>query len=226
MDKIMGLPIGRMERDRSWWEHLTYQAGCLEPDRIKSLQEELETKGRDAFIESFALEEYQIPLRYYPSMDQYYGSYDGTHRIVWAKLVNAPYIRAKVEVYERNEEMYRNYLSVAPHKARWREALQRCGLRQNSLQDQVMYQDHLVYPFRNRTTFLDEDDWLTLRVKERYKKDTHSLECCLTLHHEWQEKIKNQKWRNRLISVLSVIHQDSAYELLHDLYKLGWKKIE
>lgn len=97
LKKVKGLS-NRGEPNRSWWDHLQ-GCGHVVTDRLESLQKIMEKKGVEAFRKSFEEEEYKVYFAYYIDLDEYFLSVDGTHRVIWAKTLNVPYICADVDKY-------------------------------------------------------------------------------------------------------------------------------
>lgn len=112
VNKIQGLSSTRGEANRSWFNHIARKAGGLSLTRLNSLRRSLENQGLESFRESFKEREYQVRLIHYDEEDNYYVGGDGNHRTVWAKIVNAPSICARVSRYKINHKNRTNYQAV------------------------------------------------------------------------------------------------------------------
>ncbi|MBY0598967.1 hypothetical protein [Bacillus bingmayongensis] len=108
--KIKGLTDTRLNVNGTWWEHFNGEAEVLAHNRIETLFERLKEKGLLRFIFSFEESRYCVPLAYFDKEDIYFAYGDGNHRTVFAKIVNAPYIFAKVSYYKYNPVSERNYI--------------------------------------------------------------------------------------------------------------------
>ncbi|SFX79372.1 hypothetical protein SAMN04487866_12617 [Thermoactinomyces sp. DSM 45891] len=231
VDKIVSLPRFRRGRDGTWWDHFNCQAGSIVEVRIESLRRSMEQKGLESFIHSFSLPKYKVRGCYYPRLDQYYIEQDGTHRTLWAKVVDAPYIYARVEIYKLVKEKYRNYLMLLSLKESWYELLRKCHLSWHYDNNMVMYGDKEVFKFYRPPSF-SGDDVSTQIIKEKYKRNIGIFEKCLHLDRYWKKRIRNRELRYKIIKniVCPFIElrdkgyvDSAAYRLLISLYESDWE---
>ncbi|MBX4163787.1 hypothetical protein [Priestia megaterium] len=111
VSKIKGLNRGTP--GFSWLDHAEMIAGNLSPSSFQSFQQRLEETSLESFrewlkSESFLETNDVVTFNYYAECDEYY-AYEGNHRTLWAKLVDAKYIKAKVNKYHYNSAKHSNY---------------------------------------------------------------------------------------------------------------------
>ncbi|MDT3498136.1 hypothetical protein NLU03_28520 [Bacillus toyonensis] len=94
--KLKGLSRG--DTRFTWWDHLTLEARQLNYHKRDRLLNILKNDGLDKFIHSFEQNEYAIDVIYLDDEDAYY-TCEGNHRTVLAKILNVPFIKAKVSYH-------------------------------------------------------------------------------------------------------------------------------
>lgn len=104
VSRVVGLGM-RGKGGYSWWDHYIGSIGDLSLNRLNKLEKNLMKMGLTKFMHSFIDEKYSDPVifNYYVDQDVYF-AINGQHRVVMAKLVNAPFILAEVLNLEINTE--------------------------------------------------------------------------------------------------------------------------
>ena len=70
-----------------------------------------------------------MELYYYDEFDEYHVAHDGNHRTLWAKLVDAEYIRARVYKYKYNPTKHDNYKRIQCILGDYKKFLHVCNLQ-------------------------------------------------------------------------------------------------
>ncbi|MFJ5762748.1 hypothetical protein ACIQAA_27190 [Neobacillus sp. NPDC093182] len=111
VNKIKGLSRG--EPGFSWWDHVLLKAGNIAGNRLEGNEKRLQSTTLEEFRKRFVSNNFPaVELSYYDEFDEYYVSSDGNHRTLWAKLVAADYIRARVYDYKYNPIKHGSYKRV------------------------------------------------------------------------------------------------------------------
>ncbi|WP_100404259.1 hypothetical protein [Bacillus solitudinis] len=100
----------------TWWEHATYEVGDLENSRMSRFEENnnLSQLRIDQISAIFASDNFAdhndaVKLNFYQEEGKYFVT-NGNHRVMWAKLLNIPFIKSKVTHFTFNPEQYENYM--------------------------------------------------------------------------------------------------------------------
>ncbi|WP_053360960.1 hypothetical protein [Bacillus sp. FJAT-27251] len=140
---IKGLTDTRGEENRSWWDHATLRAGKLSVTRFNSFGEKLKETNLEEFRQWFISDNFPLmKLVYYKEFNEYYVETDGNHRTVWAKLIDAEFIKAKVvncrlniqkfkEINRKEQQKLNNFIIIEKLKIDFEKYIQRYGFSIN-----------------------------------------------------------------------------------------------
>jgi len=222
VNKIKGLSRG--EDGRTWWDHITSKAGNLSWIRIQNLRRRIEEKGLEEFRRSFEDPSYRVELNYYDYEDSYYVGGDGNHRTLWAKIVDAPFICARVSRYSLSPTKWINYQNVQDWKEKLRSLLERYNLQ--------LVNGHIeangwsiLYLDPTYTYIYDYGDKDQVHaVLDEYSEVISLLEGAIDFHRKLRF-ISDIRIRKFILAVLYIFSKhERVYEVLLDLYNAGWNK--
>jgi hypothetical protein len=227
VEKVGGLTGSRGEGGASWWDHFTGKVGNLDLVRIERLKEKLKALGLDHFRSTFAHPEYKIELGYYPWHDAYIVESDGNHRTIWAKIVGAPTIAARV--YRFLPDHYKRYQRLVERKKQFENTVKHYNLiwKDSDLlagEEQIPVW-HFGRGYYNRRRYeTDENIQWMMKEYDRMEKRLKRLGEI----HERLSRFKNERIRDLLLRFLSLrseifLDEDPVvYSLLQKLYKAKW----
>lgn len=182
----------RGKGNRSWWDHATYEVGSLEESRIdrfitnNNMTELSSSQINELFSrEQFADISDRVKLSFYEQENKFF-VINGNHRIMWAKLLNVPFIRAEVSYYSINSNKYEEHLLYTDTK--------------NEL-------DHLIK--KVEFEIIEKRDWLGIYYKglliTEYPVNYLTIDICLRSEEEKIERI------NKAINILRQIEDNYNY---------------
>ncbi|MED4634708.1 hypothetical protein P9443_17685 [Peribacillus frigoritolerans] len=222
--KIKGLSRGKA--GFSWWEHVLRKAGNIDSDRLENNQKRLEATTLNEFRKGFASSSFPaVELYYYDEFDEYYVAHDGNHRTLWAKLVDANYIRARVYKYKYSPTKHGNYKRIQCILGDYKKFLHVCNL-------QLIegYPEHKGWPVSTHELPYISDYSNEIQIS--------NLKNCLDENIKVIGNIINRylvlakipdKWRMKLFKLLYYISKSNdnkyTYENLVMLQKQGWVPI-
>lgn len=230
VEKIIGLTGSRGKDGASWWDHFTGKAGFIVRDRIEYLRGRLEEMGLERFREHFSDKRYPVDLGYYPEHDVYIVEHDGNHRTLWAKIVGAPVICATVHPFRFLPDHYERHKPVKERKKQFDRILELYHLRWEEADHEIFYKDIPVERFdpgyHNRKNY--EDDSGTNWIHHQFDKMEEKIHRVGKIHRAmgW---ITNQRIRDGILDLIlreGLIHEDSAWKMLKNLYQAGWPGVK
>lgn len=119
VQKISGFKGKETLAGQSIYDLFCSVADECHPEKIKSQLHSLQKNGlafqRAVYSSEFNLVSHQLQFNYYQEDDCYILQNNGLHRLVMAKMLDAPYISGIVTVYElnsTNKKLYTEYLSL------------------------------------------------------------------------------------------------------------------
>lgn len=220
--KLKGLTDSRLDVNCTWLEHFNGKAGVLADNRIENLLNKLKVNGYSSFVHSFQKPIYGVPLAYFDKEDIYIAYGDGNHRTVFAKIVNAPYIYARVSYYRYNSESEHNYLLYQKLLKELYKKIKEFGfsIENNS----VVYKGVIVImniPGYYRFDFNSEDMYL---IQNRINIVQQQLDFIWEKNRSF--KYLNFKWKIRICKLLENFGTDYDKQLLYGvlacLYEEGY----
>ncbi|WP_455931443.1 hypothetical protein [Priestia aryabhattai] len=243
VSKIKGLNGLRGASNYSWLDHADGKAGNLCKRRLDSFQKKLDNTSLDSFRKWFESDEFlnthdKVQFNYYDKYDEYYVG-NGNHRTLWAKLVDAKYINARVvthhynfvkhENYKKNYEEYHQKIKNSDEN--FLKLLNTCNLElkygDNKVErDQIAYEDFRISTYKS--PHLDSKYRINYNNKSSIKEYFRLLRDKKVL----LEKIMDRyffclniprKWRVKFIEVrISQSKEYHSYHLLKALNKRNW----
>ncbi|ARI75657.1 hypothetical protein [Halobacillus mangrovi] len=230
VNKIKGLTFSRGKENYSWWDHANMKAGNIDPHKFRGLQEKLEETTLVEFEKWFVDKNFpMMQLYYYEDFDEYYVGSDGNHRSIWAKLIDAKYIKAEIVKYRINHQRYEKYKLHEKEKQKNHEKIEL--LKKNFEKD---IQDFGFTIKENNVEFhgellvnyfpenIDLTHPATLKILE--KRLANTANHLLILKSEYY-KLKSIPSIIRYIYILARINLSASYnkriiyEMLRKLYK-------
>ncbi|SDZ44774.1 hypothetical protein [Bacillus sp. 166amftsu] len=228
ISKIRGLTDTRLNTNCTWAQHMTGEAGVLALNRIETHYKYLQENGLAASIEYFQHPKHKINLSYLDKEDIYVVT-DGNHRTVFAKMINAPYIFAEVEIYKHNYTSEAYYLHYKKLLKDLKESAEELNFH---IQDRrIMYKDislntHEIPCYSSFNFNQEEMFWIKNRFRDIHEQ-LNFIEKRMRLFY-----FLNNKQKIRICSTLShvrhvdhlknAMNKDLLYSSLAQLYEGGY----
>ncbi|QIZ08453.1 hypothetical protein HFZ78_18495 [Priestia megaterium] len=224
--KIKGLSRLRGEAGFSWWDHALRKAGNIAGNRLEENDKRLQSTTLDEFRISFGSNNFPaVELNYYNKFDEYYVSSDGNHRTLWAKLVDADNIKARVYNYKYNPIKHESYKRIQGILSDYTKLVHVANfeMKEGIKEGELEYNGWPVYSlkFPNIYDYLNEEQ--ISNFKNYVYKNIKMIENIMDRYFKFS-KIPD-KWRMKLFKLL-INHLNNEneyiYENLVTLQEQGW----
>ncbi|MGP4073754.1 hypothetical protein ACTWQB_14510 [Piscibacillus sp. B03] len=131
-DLIKGIDTMRSKSRKSWFYNLINADECnFRISTIKEFLSKITPTDLENFRESFKNEKYSgdnLRFVYFEDEGKYFAVSGGSHRTLFAKLVNAPYVYAKVTRYKLNQLKTKNFNDINQLTNELKSLVQELGL--------------------------------------------------------------------------------------------------
>lgn len=229
VSEIRGLLGTRGFDGFSWLDHITGRAGTF--TRLDNFKPWLEEQGLDAFRKSFTNPKYRVELGYYDQDEAYYVDGEGNHRTTWAKVLDVPFIAAKVTRYRLLPTHYRNYEKLQARRDELKQTIREYGLtmKKKSIGQKgahISFKGHgsIRYHVYPKVYDYGNTDQVIAALRQ-YEKTLDFLHQVRELH-ERMGFIQQPKFRDFLLRIGKGLSNDREkkriYESLLALYRQGW----
>lgn len=173
-EKIVGFNSFRGSNNKSLWEHYTGKEGDIKRSRIERQLSIWDQSGIKAYKESFMEEDFHVQLECITDLDKYYITSGGNHRLMMAKIVQAPFIAADVYYNKLVEEKKIEFNELKEIKGQINDYLETLNLKLD--EDILSWGDHYITGFINRPGYdaIEKREYLE-EVKVYLERFVHEL---------------------------------------------------